>query len=286
MLSTSTGSFGFECLISRKTSRPLRPGMVMSSTTTSHLSFHTRLSASWALRASPNSARRNSSASTCRKPWRTTVWSSTMSIFMAFFRWRGLAGWNPNGDGRAFAGHAVDRDLTAQQRRALAHPAQAEGPGAGDFRLRDPAAVVAHLENDAAGFLFQLHLHPRRAGVADDVGEGFLKNPKEGRVQLGAQHGFLGDARPRHALDASAGLKVVCLPFNRRDPAQIIEDARTQLGGNAPQGLDDRVNARHERFDFPGVRPGHADLLVAEPRKVQFQTRQRLAPFVKIGRAH
>src|SRR6185369_3884620 len=159
MLSTSTGSFGFECLISRKTSRPLRPGMVMSSTTTSHLSFPTRLSASWALRASPNSARRNSSASTCRKPWRTTVWSSTMSIFMAFFRWRGPAQRNPDGNGRAFAGHAADGHFAAQQGGALAHPAQAEGCGARDFRVGDSAAVVAHLENHVAGFLPQLHVH-------------------------------------------------------------------------------------------------------------------------------
>src|ERR1043166_3845078 len=82
MLSTRTGKPGLERLISRNTSRPLRPGMVMSSTTTSHLSFQARLRASWALRASPNSARRSPSARMWRRPLRTTAWSSTRRIFM------------------------------------------------------------------------------------------------------------------------------------------------------------------------------------------------------------
>jgi hypothetical protein len=56
MLNTTTGSLGRERLISFNTSNPLRPGIVMSNSSTSHFSFQTRLSASWALRASPNTA--------------------------------------------------------------------------------------------------------------------------------------------------------------------------------------------------------------------------------------
>src|SRR6266478_2439928 len=96
MLRTSTGSLGLDRLISRNTSKPLLPGMVMSSTTTSHLSFQTRLRASWALRASANSARRSSSARIWRKPLRTTAWSSTRRIFMADLG--GDGGWGIGSD--------------------------------------------------------------------------------------------------------------------------------------------------------------------------------------------
>src|SRR6266568_3916936 len=80
MLSTRTGSLGLASLISFKASNPLRPGMVMSSTTVSQFSLRMRSSASRALLASPKSAFLNSSARICLRPRRTTAWSSAIRI--------------------------------------------------------------------------------------------------------------------------------------------------------------------------------------------------------------
>src|SRR5882757_2698504 len=143
MLSTSTGSRGRDFRISPSTSRPLRPGIVMSSTTTSHSFSQTLAMASCAVPASPNVARLNSSAKICFKPWRTTAWSSAIRIFMgndAPKRW--MRPGDFDGDRGAFVGRALEGDFAAEQGGAFAHSHQPDGPRVVDLRGRDAAAVV------------------------------------------------------------------------------------------------------------------------------------------------
>jgi hypothetical protein len=85
MLSTSTRSFGFSectCLMS---SMPLRPGIDMSSSSTSKSSARTRSSTSCPFCASPTTARSAAAESSCFSPSRTIVWSSARTMrIMAF----------------------------------------------------------------------------------------------------------------------------------------------------------------------------------------------------------
>src|SRR2546426_5849759 len=154
MLSTRTGILGLAFLISFSTSRPLRPGMVMSSTTTSHSAFQTESSTSWPLRASPNVDFLNSSASICFKPCRTMAWSSAMSIFMfAFIVLRAAHEGDADSDGGALTGHAGDLQFALQQGRALAHAQHADRAGIVQFGFGDAAAIVLHLQDERAFLL-------------------------------------------------------------------------------------------------------------------------------------
>src|SRR6266566_3310979 len=231
MLKTSTGTLVLAFLIPRKTSNPLRPGIVMSSTTTSHFSFQTRARASCALRASPKSARRNSSAKICRKPRRTTAWSSTISIFIvAFLVIHGPAHRDSYHDGRAFAVDAANVDFAAEQGGPLAHTAQADRAGVGEFRLGNAAPVVPDFQQHGARLFFQMDLHARGVGVADHVGQRFLKDTEESGVQFRIQVRFF-QGRLDMASDAGARLKIIGLPLDGCHQPKVIQDTRTQLGG-------------------------------------------------------
>src|SRR5215831_1619791 len=177
MLSTRTGTRGLDFLISRSTSRPLRPGIVMSSTTTSQCSFQTRSSASWALRASPKMARLNSSARICFSPRRTTAWSSVNRIFMVNRgRIRRVRYRHGDAHSCAFAAaQAADFENSAQQRRAFTHAQQPHRFGIGDFLPRNTAPIVFHIQSNAAVGLFQMDADLGSAGMTDHVGERFLE---------------------------------------------------------------------------------------------------------------
>src|SRR5438445_6174409 len=177
MLRTSTGSLGRDFLISRNTSRPLRPGIVMSSTATSQGSFQTRLRASCAFRASPKVARLNSSARICFNPWRTTAWSSAKRILMILLLFPpGVADGNGNRDLRTPAAWRRDLEVTTQQSGSFAHSEQTHRARAGLFGIGNSPAVISYLQENLAVGFFQIHGHSRRAGVADDVGQRLLED--------------------------------------------------------------------------------------------------------------
>src|ERR1051326_9141727 len=135
MLKTSTGSLGRDFFISFKTSSPPLPGMVISSTTTSHFSFQTLVRASWPVLASPKWTRLNSSGRICFKPWRTTAWSSAISILMelCFIRPRGSGERDFDRDDGACARVAGNGEFAAEQRGALAHAEESDRFRVGDL---------------------------------------------------------------------------------------------------------------------------------------------------------
>src|SRR3954453_14754800 len=136
MLNTSTGSFGQDFFISRNTSSPLRPGMVMSRTTTSQTSFQIRVSASCALLASPKTARLNSSARICFKPCRTTAWSSAIRILIMtlVLSWRSAEGDGYNDSG-SLSRPAGDVYFSAEKGCPFAHAQKPDGFDVGDLFL-------------------------------------------------------------------------------------------------------------------------------------------------------
>src|SRR5437868_7323493 len=190
MLKTSTGSLGRDFLISRSTSRPLRPGIVMSSTATSQDSFQTRFRASCALRASPKVARLNSSARICFNPWRTTAWSSAKRILMILHLFlRGVAdgnGYSDLGPSRSWWGR--DLEVAAQQSGSFAHSKQAHRARAGLLGIGNSPAVILYLEKNFAVRFFQIDGHSRGSSMADDIGQRFLEDAEKGRVQFLRQH--------------------------------------------------------------------------------------------------
>src|SRR5436190_5115758 len=191
MLRTSTGSFARAFLISFRISSPPRPGMVISRMTTSHRSFQTRLSASWPLRASPNSADLYSSARICRKPWRTTAWSSAMSILMFAVVDMAVLERNLYQDGRSLSSHACDSDFAAEQPRPFAHAQEADRLRVGDLRLRNAAAIVVDLHQELAAELLQVDGYFGGMGMTNHVRERLLGNAEESGIQVLIQDRFL-----------------------------------------------------------------------------------------------
>src|SRR5436309_83871 len=128
MLRTSTGSLGRDFLISFKTSRPPRPGMVISSTTTSHCSFQTLLSASWPVLASPKAPFLKSSARICLKPWRTAAWSSAIRVFMVLCLIAPLGSGEGDfdRDGSPRPRLANDGEFTVEQRGPFPHAQESD----------------------------------------------------------------------------------------------------------------------------------------------------------------
>src|SRR4051812_22230732 len=149
MLSTRMGRRALDFRISFNASRPLRPGIVTSRMTTSHSSFQTRSMASCALLASPNVARRYSSARICFKPCLTTAWSSAIRILMDGRT--GVARLGPgdsHGDKGSMAWFALDFDMPAEQRRPLLHAEQPDRPAVAHLAGGNAAAVVLHGEHE------------------------------------------------------------------------------------------------------------------------------------------
>src|SRR5215472_2128623 len=166
MLRTRTGSLGLLFLISRNTSSPLRPGIVMSRTTTSQFSFQILFNASWALRASPKVAFLNSSARICFKPWRTTAWSSVKRIFMLVQT--GCTQRNRDGRQRSLAVVGKpDFEGAAEQRGPFLHTQKPHGTRVGNVRRRNSAAIVFHFQNNSSGGFFQMDSDVRGTRMPD-----------------------------------------------------------------------------------------------------------------------
>src|SRR4051812_4473005 len=161
MLSTRMGRRGLNLRISRRASRPLRPGMVTSRTTASQSSAATLSMVSCALAASPKVARRNSSARICFRPCRTTAWSSAIRIFIGLgSEVVPAAGQGyPHRDSRAAPGFATDLEFAAEQAGALLHAEQPDGAPVGDLARLNAAAVVLDTQLEPAIALDRADVH-------------------------------------------------------------------------------------------------------------------------------
>lgn len=81
----------------------------------------------------------------------------------------------------------------------------------------------------------------RGARMANDVGQRFLENPEERGRQIGREHRFV-EVGMNVTFDSSAGLKFVCLPLERGDQPEMIQNSRTKFGGNAADRLDGGID--------------------------------------------
>ena len=84
--------------------------------------------------------------------------------------------------GGSFARFPAHAHFSTEQRRPFAHSKQANGARIIDLLFGDAPAVVLYFEDKITGHLGQTHVHPAGLGVANDVGERFLKDSEEGGV--------------------------------------------------------------------------------------------------------
>ena len=93
-----------------------------------------------------------------------------------------VTAWDAHRDGSALAGFAAEGDPAAEQCGALPHAEQTDGLGIVNFLVRNPPGVVLHFEDQMPGNLRYVDFNFGRVGVADDIGQGLLKDPEERRV--------------------------------------------------------------------------------------------------------
>ena len=178
-------------------SRPLRPGMAISISTTSGGCALTRFKTSRPSPASPMTFTSGNFSSSARMPARTSVWSSARMTAMGLtglcsrpfgFRRRGFPFQRkPGVDFGAFLRNGLEFQSAAGQRRPLFHAQQSEtGPAHGqlpDSTHIKADAVVAHAQVKLSGFFAQFHVHGFCVGVAHHIGQGFLGHAESIRFQ-------------------------------------------------------------------------------------------------------
>lgn len=119
---------------------------------------------------------------------------------------------------------AADFKIAAQQPRPFSHVQQPHGFRVGNLGLGDSAPVISHLQTNSILRLFQIYSDVCRACVTDYVCERLLEDAEKGRVQIGLK-GRNVRVGPDLAFDTSAGLELVCLPFESRAQAQMIQNS-------------------------------------------------------------
>src|SRR5207249_4294708 len=159
----------------------------------------------------------------------------------------------------SFALTANDVDFAVEHRGPFPHAQQPEGFGARKFPSRYPAAVVLHFEDQLIFLLPQVNIYLGRLRVAHDIGERLLENAEDRRGPYRVQVHML-ETRMETAGNSGALFKLLNLPLNRRLQAQIVQDRRTQFGGNLPHRADDRIHPARQfpkllltLLKFPGV---------------------------------
>src|SRR6266516_7561721 len=215
-------------MICRVASSPLSVGIAMSMTTTSGRCFLASCTAWRPVSASPTIVMSGSASRRTRRPWRTTVWSSTnririFSITIPCFRVSLFNPLFPGGGGLSgvaallaasgqshssarvernhhpnrgsFAGLRLDREFTVDQPDAFLHAQQAEALLASGgipppFPKRFP--IIGHLHANASPNFADGDLNPAGPGMLGDVGQAFLGDAEQNRFLLATE--FFGDA--------------------------------------------------------------------------------------------
>src|SRR3989304_5152680 len=165
--------------ISRQASTPLPSGRRMSMITTSGWAWRAILTASWAVPASPTTAKPGRRSRSVRRPMRTTSWSSTMRMLTVA---PGIGLFSHVAQGKfephlgAASRHALHGEAGAQAAGALLHVAEA-APVAGPFGVRVEAnAIVGDLQPHRMGSRRQLHAERGRLGVPGHVAQRLLSD--------------------------------------------------------------------------------------------------------------
>jgi len=74
-----------------------------------------------------------------------------------------------------------------------------------------------------------MHRYVRRAGVANDICQGLLKNAKKSRIEIWMQ-ARMAQVGVNVAFNAGSRLEFIRLPFQRGRQAKMIQYAGPQLG--------------------------------------------------------
>jgi hypothetical protein len=117
-----------------------------------------------------------------------------------------------------------------------------------DRRRIEAAAVVSDLQENAAVWLpCEADGCPAGAGMASDVGERFLSDPKEGGFPIGRQPLFCQRGRKLNVGNLQSGIGHQRL--NRRHETEFVQGRRPQasdqvpgLGGGFPQQSKDLID--------------------------------------------
>ena len=97
-----------------------------------------------------------------------------------------------------------------------------------------PSSLTSRMIRAASSFNPDIDV--RGLGVADHVGESFLKNAKERGGEFRVQRRLLQTGR-NLAANPCSGLKFLRLPFQRRGQPEVVEDAGPEFGGNSADSL-------------------------------------------------
>src|SRR6478736_119339 len=242
---------GTSCVIWRVASRPLSCGIAMSMTMTCGCSFLASWRAWRPVSASPSTSMSDSTASSERRPWRTTVWSSARSTVILGMAGGGLGlmfGISREGqvggtlnnlkrDGGTEAGAApgggVDGEFPAHEAHPLAEPheTQLAGNGLGRLGAGDEAlAVVAELEAHVVLRAGDDDVDLPGLGVLGDVGEPLLDDAVEDNFALRVELlGVLGLGGVEAHGEAGALAEALHVVAQRRQQTQVIEHRRPEL---------------------------------------------------------
>jgi len=103
--------------------------------------------------------------------------------------------------------------VAAQQGGAFLNSKQPDGFRIVDFCLGNTAAIVLYLENNLAVGFGEAHFDVSGFRMANDIGERFLKDPEECRIEVLVPNSFLHVGLD-FADDAGLVLELSGLPFH------------------------------------------------------------------------
>src|SRR5215208_1264848 len=202
MVTITTLTWGISSLILLVASRPSITGILTSIRTRSGSSSRQELRASLPSLTSAMTSMSSSPESMVLKPSLTRSWSSAIRrragcVCVSLFP-NLLPPLTVGEYGRylrhhfgAFAWLAADFQVAAEQGHPLAHAGETQAfarPASVGGLLRVEArSPVAYLELDAVVRLPEGDLHAGRRGVFADVGQGLLRHPEQGGLDLGGQ---------------------------------------------------------------------------------------------------
>src|SRR3990172_4601087 len=239
--------------ISRQASTPLPSGRQMSMITTSGWAWRAILTASWAVPASPTTAKPGRRSRSVRRPMRTTSWSSTMRMLtvpsgMALFSHAAQGEFDPHLG--AAPGDALHGEAGAEATGALLHVAEAAPVGRPLRSGIEADAVVGDLQPDGTGSCGQTDTKGGGLGVTGHVAHRLLGDPEQGHRLLlresAVEVALDGQIRVDQGVDAHALHQVL---EGGRDVALL--DLRPEVKDVAADVLDHFVEVVH-RLLKPG----------------------------------
>ena len=136
---------------------------------------------------------------------------------------------------------ASNLEDSPEQGCSFSHTQKSHGFVIEYIRPRDAPAVIPYLKINSTGGFFQIDGHLRGPGMANDIGQGLLKNPKQHRGEVLVRERF-ANPRVNVAPDARAVLEFIGLPLDGGAQAKVIQHPRPKLAGNTADRLNRRID--------------------------------------------